>query len=221
MAKILVVAAHPDDETLGCGGTIARHSFAGDEVHVVFMTDGVSARGSEDTQQAVKREHSKDCALAVLGVRASRSLGFPDNKIDAVPLLDVVQSLESAIASIAPEVIYTHHHGDLNVDHRIAFQAVMTACRPQPGCSVRKILCFEVVSSTEWAGGMLPFEPNVFVDIGPFWGKKLEALKAYEQELRAWPHARSLVHLDALSLHRGSCVGLQRAEAFRLVRDIS
>jgi LmbE family N-acetylglucosaminyl deacetylase len=220
MLKVLVVAAHPDDEVLGCGGTLARHAAAGDEVQVIFMTDGVAARGGVDPAAVQRREAAKQHALGLLGVHASSSLGFADNQMDSVPLLTIIQALEAHIQALQPQIIYTHHHADLNLDHRLTFQAVMTACRPLPQASVRKILSFEVMSSTEWAGGMGAFEPGVFVDISAFWARKRAALQAYDEEMRQAPHSRSLAHLDALALHRGHCVGVDRAEAFVLVREI-
>lgn len=218
---ILVVAAHPDDEALGCGGTIARHIAQGDHVHVIFMTDGVSSRGSDESIQLVRRNHARDKALKILGVKAWYTLAFPDNRMDSVPLLDVVQALEPIIEEVQPTRIYTHHHGDLNVDHRVTHQAVITACRPVPGYNVGEILAFEVMSSTEWATpGFAPFIPKAYVDISDFLPKKLEALTAYDLEMRPVPHSRSVAHIEALARHRGNCMGLEVAEAFEIIRLI-
>jgi LmbE family N-acetylglucosaminyl deacetylase len=216
---VLVVAAHPDDEVLGCGGTIARHIASGDAVHVVFMTDGVSARVGVAAQACEERRAATEKAMQGLGVGDWSSLTFTDNRMDGLPLLDIVQPLERLIHDIRPRTVYTHHHGDLNVDHRITHQATMTACRPVPGQSVREILAFEIMSSTEWAAvGSQRFEPNLFVDIDAYWPLKRRALEAYGHEMRDWPHSRSLQHLDILAQHRGSCVGWARAEAFALLR---
>lgn len=217
--SVLVVAAHADDEVLGCGGTIARHVAEGDEVHVVFMADGVSSRGVDVSKQHQRRNLSRDEALQTLGVLECNALDFPDNRMDSVPLLDVVKALESIIDQVQPTRVYTHHHGDLNVDHRVTHQAVLTACRPMPGSSVREILAFEVMSSTEWATpGVAPFVPNAFVDISDYLPKKLAALAAYDIEMRPVPHSRSVAHVEALARHRGNCVGLEAAEAFEIVR---
>jgi N-acetylglucosamine malate deacetylase 1 len=157
--------------------------------------------------------------LRILGVTYWHALDFPDNRMDNVPLLDVVQALEPIIEQVQPTRVYTHHHGDLNVDHRITHQAVMTAFRPVPGSSVREILTFEVMSSTEWtAAGVAPFVPNAFVDIGNYLPNKLEALAAYEMEMRPAPHSRSVAHIEALVRHRGNCIGVEAAEAFEVVR---
>jgi LmbE family N-acetylglucosaminyl deacetylase len=218
---VLVVAAHADDEALGCGGTIARHVAAGDAVHVVFMTDGIGSRRGDIDAEAARRRAASNRALSALGVRSSLAFAWPDNGMDSVPLLQIVQPLEAHIASLAPRTVYTHHLGDLNIDHRITAQAVMTACRPLPGSPVREILAFEVLSSSEWSLPGLPaFVPDVFIDIGVTWAAKLQALQAYGEELRPAPHSRSLEHARALALHRGHSVGLGLAEAFMQLRRI-
>lgn len=219
--KILIVAAHADDEVLGCGGTIARHVAEGDAVHVIFMADGVGSRGDEQITELEARNQARDAALKILGVIEWHALDFPDNRMDSVPLLDVVQALEPIVRKIQPERVYTHHHGDLNVDHRVTHQAVLTACRPLPGSSVREILAFEVMSSTEWATpGLAPFIPNAFVDISAYLPKKLEALAAYELEMRPAPHSRSVEHIEALARHRGHSMGVAAAEGFEVVRVV-
>lgn len=218
---MIVVAAHADDEVLGCGGTIARHVFQGDVVHVVFMSDGVASRAENSSVDLQRRNQARDEALGILGVTHCHTLDFPDNRMDGVPLLDVVQALEPIIDRVRPERVYTHHNGDLNVDHRITHQAVMTACRPLPQSSVREILAFEVISSTEWATPALaPFLPNAFVDITDYLQRKLAALAAYHMEMRPEPHSRSVAHAEVLARHRGSCVGLEAAEGFVLARFV-
>lgn len=217
--RILIVVAHPDDEVLGCGGTIARHVAEGDRVYVVFMADGVGSRGLDRSDELQQRNQVRDEAIKILGVADSHALAFPDNRMDSVPLLDVVQALEPIIEQVQPMRVYTHHHGDLNVDHRVTHQAVMTACRPIPGSSVREIFTFEVMSSSEWAThSFVPFVPNAFVDISDYLPKKLEALAAYGMEMRLAPHSRSVDHIESLARHRGSCVGVEAAEAFELIR---
>lgn len=219
--SVLIVAAHSDDEALGCGGTVARHKAEGDTVNAVFMADGVSSRieasqGELDTRIAAAHQ-----AHNILGLGEIEYLGLPDNAMDKVPMLEVVQKLEPMIKKYLPEIIYTHHIGDLNVDHVTTHQAVMTACRPQPGHPVKEILTFEVLSSTEWSTGTnCPFIPNTHVDISEFLETKLKALKAYDIEMRKPPHSRSIDHAEKLARHRGYCVGVNAAEAFMLVRSI-
>jgi LmbE family N-acetylglucosaminyl deacetylase len=213
------VVAHTDDEALGCGGTIARHAAEGDSVFAVFMADGVTSRAQADQNDLASRNCAAENARKILGIRENFYLALPDNRLDSLPLIEVIQHLEPIISKLKPSIIYTHHHGDLNVDHRITHQAVLTACRPMPGSSVQAIYAFEVMSSTEWATPIAdPFVPNHYVDISDQLGTKLEALKAYEMEMRETPHSRSVEHLVHLARHRGYTVGVTAAEAFVTVR---
>jgi LmbE family N-acetylglucosaminyl deacetylase len=147
---------------------------------------------------------------------------FPDNALDSVPLLTVVKHIEAVAAQVQPDLVYTHHGGDLNVDHQQVCRAVLTAFRPQPGASVREIRTFEVPSSTEWSHPSVtaPFQPTLYVDVSGTWSAKEAALAAYAEELRVAPHARSLQGLDALSCLRGAQVGVSRAEAFCVLRRL-
>jgi len=213
--NVLVVAAHADDEVLGCGGTIARHVAENDSVQLVVLADGVGSRASADTNSLSRRTDAAKIAQKILGITEAHYLGFPDNAMDSFPLLCIVQKIEAIIKNTAPSIIYTHFHGDLNIDHRLAHQAVLTACRPQPGCCVRKIYGFEVLSSTEWATPRSsPFTPNVHIDITHYFTKKIQALEAYAEEMRPEPHSRSLKHAEVLARHRGYSVGFEYAEAF-------
>lgn len=218
---ILIVAAHPDDEVIGCGGTIAWHVARGDHVAVAVLADGVTSRSSAGEVDSIARDAAFRKSAEVLGVSQLFSLGFPDNRLDSVPLLDIVQALESVLQEVMPESVYTHHAGDLNVDHRIAHQAVLTACRPFPGQGVRSIYSFEVLSSTEWnTPGERPFFPSVFVDVTPYVRIKLAALAAYRDEMRMPPHSRSEANIQNLLAYRGHSVGFNSAEAFVLVRQL-
>lgn len=218
---ILVVVAHADDEVLGCGGTIARHVGEGDVVHVVFLADGVSSRQGLNTDELGHRLAAAEEARKVLGISTTTFLGLPDNQLDSLPLIDVVRALEKVMHDIKPQVIYTHHCGDLNVDHRVAYQSVMTACRPTPECTIKEIYAFEIMSSTEWGGiGFTPFLPNLVVDISKYWMLKFQALEAYNLEMRLAPHSRSVENLTSLVAHRGYCMGVAAAEAFMVVRII-
>lgn len=221
MNFILVVAAHADDEALGCGGTITKHVAQGDTVYAVFLADGVTSRPGATSAELELRNTAAAKAHSILGIKQSFMLGFPDNRMDAVPLLDIVQKLEAVIDEVQPNVIYTHHYGDLNIDHRITHQAVMTACRPMPGSSVKEIYAFEVLSATEWnTPGCTPFIPNFFIDISEHLENKMNALLAYEQEMREAPHPRSLENAKRLAAFRGSTVGLSAAEAMVAIRVI-
>jgi LmbE family N-acetylglucosaminyl deacetylase len=226
--KILVVAAHPDDEILGCGGTLAMHVKRGDEVHVVIMAEGVTSRGRQrniDTRRG-ELDDLADVARnanALLGAVSVVLHGLADNRMDAMDRLDVIKLIEREVERVAPEVVYTHHAGDLNMDHRIVHEGVLTACRPQPGSSVRTVLFFEVPSSTEWmpATSAPYFGPNWFVDISETLDLKLKALECYHAEMRPWPNARSIKALENLARWRGASVGMEAAEAFMLGRNLN
>lgn len=221
MKTVLVVAAHADDEALGCGGTIARHVEEGNAVHLVFMADGVRSRRDSSELDFARRMKALKLSQSILGVSFSQSLELPDNMMDSVSLLEIVQKLELILEEIQPSIIYTHHHGDLNIDHRLTHDAVMTACRPIPGSSVREIFGFEVLSSTEWATQQnSPFLPDYFVDITKQLRTKLDALGAYAEEMRKPPHSRSMAHAELLAHHRGYSIGVDAAEAFEVYRII-
>lgn len=211
---VLVVAAHPDDEALGCGGTLAKWVSQGTDIHLLFFTNGVGARGSDKGSQ--QRNASLHNFAQEIGIKSYECLDFPDNQMDSVPLLDCVKPIERKIAEIKPDTILTHHAGDLNIDHRICHQAVLTACRPLPNFCVKTIMAFEVLSSTEW--GTVPFVPNVFVDISDFMDKKLQSLRHYNQEMRPAPHARSYENIKSLATFRGHSVGVNYAEGFMIIK---
>ena len=220
---ILVVVAHPDDEVLGCGGTIARWAAAGRDVHVLILADGEGARPGACGESIKMRQVAAEEANAILGSRSVTLHSLPDNRMDSMELLDVVRLVEESILQHRPKVVLTHHAGDVNVDHRITHEAVLTACRPQPGHTTQTLLYFEVPSSTEWrpAASGLSFLPNWFVDISAALERKLLALQAYKAELRDYPHPRSLKGIEALAHWRGATVGVPCAEAFMLGRRIT
>lgn len=220
MSTIIAVAAHGDDEIIGCSGTLAKHIAAGDQVHIIIMTNGVGARSH--AEDAVRRRAlMSEEAACLLGVASLIQLDFPDNKMDSCNLLAIVQSLEMRFSLIKPDIIYTHHVGDLNIDHEITHKAVMTASRPQPGCSVKEIYTFEVQSSTEWGlQGSPAFIPSTYVDIGEFMTVKQKLLTIYAPEMREPPHTRSIQNILRVNKVRGSSVGLAAAEAFMCVRRI-
>ena len=221
---MLVVAAHPDDEALGCGGTIAKHAASGDEIVVAFLADGVTSRESNAGHAAdlSRRHDAARSAASILGVRAVRFGDFPDNRLDSVPMLTLVQAVEAVVLDVSPKVIYTHFAHDLNVDHRMAHEAVMTACRPQPESGVQTVLTFETLSSTEWRTpqSSTAFTPNWFVDITESLTTKLQAIDAYAEEMRPWPHARSREAVEHLARWRGATIGRSAGEAFFLARNI-
>lgn len=219
--KALIVAAHPDDEILGCGGAAARLIKNGFKMSVIFMSNGVASRQKRQTNDTKNRINAAMCAGKIIGFQNFHFLKLPDNQMDKSSKLKIIRKLEKLIHLYKPQLVFTHFHGDLNVDHRITQQAVMTACRPVPGCPVKKIYGFEVPSSTEWATpGETPFCPAFFVDIGSFLQTKLRALQAYSMEMRKNPHSRSVQHVEVLARHRGNSVGVEAAEAFVVYRHI-
>jgi LmbE family N-acetylglucosaminyl deacetylase len=223
--SILILAAHPDDEVLGCGGTVAKLVDQGSIVHVAFLADGVFSRVEDKLARQdelfIRRAAAKK-ACCILGIKSIFFGDFPDNRMDTVALLDITKVLEMLIAEYKPEVVFTHHSSDLNIDHRRMHQATVTACRPQRGHPVKTLLCFEVPSSTEWqiSGSESVFAPNWFVDISDTIDRKLAALDAYDAELRDWPHPRSRQGVEYLARWRGATVGVGAAEAFMLGRQL-
>ena len=226
--SVLVVAAHPDDEVLGCGGTIARHADAGDQVRVLIVAEGATSRQQQRDRNQASDELSAlsqaaQKAGAILGANGVELLDLPDNRLDSLDRLDLIKQIEERISRHQPQVVCVHHAGDVNIDHRRLHEAVVTACRPTPGQPVRRLLSFEVASSTEWQppGSAPAFEPNWFVDISAQWLRKREALEAYASEMRSWPHARSIQAVEHLARWRGAQVGVEAAEAFCLLRQLS
>lgn len=223
--RILVVAAHPDDEVLGCGGTLALLAGRGAQLHVAFLADGVFSRdsvpGQEEELEARRAAARKACD--VLGVQSVSFGDFPDNRMDGVTLLDIVKPVETLIVRHRPDTVFTHHAGDVNIDHRRTHEAVVVACRPQQGHPVRTLLFFEIPSSTEWQppGSAPAFVPNWFVDVSATLERKLIALDAYAAELRPWPHPRSKPGVEYMARWRGATIGADAAEAFVLGRHLA
>lgn len=227
MVKVLIVSAHPDDEVLGCGGTIARHAGAGDQVQVLIVAEGSTSRQKMRDRVKAHEEltglsKSANKAGLILGAAGVELLNLPDNRLDSIDRLDLIKHIERRICRHQPEVVYVHHAGDVNIDHRRLHEAVVTACRPTPGHTVKRLLSFEVPSSSEWqTPGSAPFfQPNWFVDISDQMHLKREALVAYASEMRPWPHARSLEAIEHLARWRGAQVGIEAAEAFCLLRQV-
>lgn len=222
----LIVAAHPDDEVLGCGGTIARLARQGEDVYVMILGEGATSRACDS--DGGKRSAVDDLvasaakAAKILGAQDPLLCGLPDNRFDTVPLLDVVKRVEEVVDRLRPEVVYTQHGGDLNIDHQLTYRAVLTATRPVAGHPVRSVLAFEVSSSTEWAFQQFApvFQPNVFSSIDDTLGVKVAALEAYAAEVRPFPHPRSAEALRASAVRWGSVAGIVAAEAFQLVRSV-
>lgn len=219
--RVLIIAAHPDDEVLGCGGTLRRHAVLGDEVHILFLADGVSSR--DGTMAGVEERQAAAIATAKkLGAEKPEFLLFPDNRLDTVPQLELAKAIENSARRVSPTIVYVHNAGDLNVDHRAVYQSAMVAFRPFPESAVKGIFAFETASSTEWSpsGIGASFVPDRFVDISAYLDMKLELLRLYEKEMRKFPHPRSQEAVTALARWRGASAGVAAAEAFMTVRWI-
>jgi LmbE family N-acetylglucosaminyl deacetylase len=220
--KILIIAAHPDDEILGCGGTAARLAKEGNEVFTAILGEGITSR--DDSRDREKRdaeiaELKKQVheANQLIGVKEVFTFDLPDNRFDSVALLDVVKVVEKVKEKIKPDIVFTHYEKDLNIDHQITYQAVMTAMRPMVGETVKEIYSFEVHSSTEW-NFPLSFSPDCFFDITDTIDAKVDAMAKYENELRDYPHPRSLKGIRMAAKYRGLKTGVKYAEAFKVVR---
>jgi LmbE family N-acetylglucosaminyl deacetylase len=224
--KILCIAAHPDDEVLGCGGTAARLAAEGNEVFFAILGEGITSRyarrAEADPAQLRALHECSRRAGAHLGAKEVFLFDLPDNRFDTVPLLEVVKIVEGLVARLRPEVVFTQHGGDLNVDHQQVFRATLTATRPLAGAPVKTVYGYEVASSTEWAFGQFSpaFQANTFFDIGATLEQKIQAMQLYESEARAFPHPRAPEALRAIARRWGSVAGLQAAEAFQLIREV-
>lgn len=224
--SVLCVAAHPDDEVLGVGGTLARHAADGDEVHACLLSDGVTSRHdevTEEVQERIERRRSMaETACERLGLTSTTFHSFPDNQFDTVPLLEIVQAIEREIEACNPSVVYTHHYGDLNIDHEIVCRATITATRPLSNSGVDRVLAFETPSATEWS---VPspdnaFQPRQFVNIEDYLETKVDALAAYETELRDPPHPRAVDNIRRQARVWGSRTGVPAVEPFDVLREI-
>jgi len=224
--NVLVIAAHPDDEVLGCGGTMARLAKEGHHVYIAILGEGITSRfnqreHADATQIGQLHGHSRKVAQ-LLGAKDVVLASLPDNRFDTVPLLEVAKVIEDLIKKYQPQVVYTQHGGDLNVDHVVTFRATLIATRPMADCTVRAVYAYPVASSSEWAFQQFSpaFAPNLYVDIGDTLEVKIQAMQLYESEARAFPHPRSPEALRAAALHWGSNVGVPAAEPFQVIREI-
>lgn len=228
--KIMIVAAHPDDELLGLGASM--HKLINNlqvETHVVILGEGLTSRADKRDTENWKKElkiHQNNIkeAQKCIGYQTVNTYDFPDNRFDSVALLDLVKTVEKEKSEFQPEIIFTHHGGDLNIDHQKTFEAVMTACRPMKGELVRSIFTFETPSATEWSAPTQPspFVPNVFIDVSEKDVEaKIDGMEKYQFEKRNYPHPRSPKSLRIRAQYRGLTVGCEFAEAFCLVRSVS
>lgn len=219
MDRVLIVAAHPDDEVLGCGGVMSKLVKSGSKVFTLILGEGATSRDKNDTQGVQKLQQNAKDANAILGVSELFFGGLPDNSFDSVKLLDVINIIESVKSKIAPTTVFTHWSNDLNIDHQITNQATLTAFRAMPNEKCKDVFAFYTLSSSEW-NHPNTFSPNVFFDISAQLGVKKNAMAAYCDELREYPHPRSLQGIENLARFTGQSIGVDAAEGFMLLRSI-
>lgn len=227
--NILVIVAHPDDEVLGLGASMYRLISNYDcRVRVVILGEGITSRSNQRDVQKWSKEleiHRSNIneAAKKIGYESLRVYSFPDNRFDTIPLLDIIKIIEKEKLEFRPEVIFTHHGGDVNIDHQRTFEAVITACRPMEGEKVATIVSFETMSGTEWRASSDPkhFVPNYFIEINKEGlDIKQKAMESYEFERRKYPHPRSPEALEIRAKMWGVTIGVEFAEAFYIVRSI-
>ena len=217
---VLVVAAHPDDEILGAGGTLARHVRGGDEVHAMVVSEGAGSRYDDGMMEQLQSQGRR--AAAEIGFASLRFDALPDQRLETLPLIELTQRIETVIDELHPDTVYTHFPEDVNNDHGVVARAVWTACRPYRAPFVRRFLVFETPSSTEWSWPLpgSAFSPNHYVDIADTLDVKLRAMACYGSELRAYPHPRSERALRERAAFWGSHIGRGAAEPFCVLREI-
>jgi LmbE family N-acetylglucosaminyl deacetylase len=216
-SEVLIIAPHPDDEVLGCGGTIAKHVKDKDRVSLCLVTEVYRPDWSKQFLKKRPREIKK--ASQILGIKKTYFLDFPTAKLDTFPQKELNEAILKVVKKVQPEIVYLPHQGDLSKDHRLVFEAGLVALRPID-YKIKRILSYEVLSETEWGQPLKPFSPDVYIDISATLKKKIAAMKAYQSELKQPCHPRSLELIEALAKKRGSEVKVKFAEAFKLIREV-
>ncbi len=221
--KVLVIAAHPDDEVYGMGGTIAKLCKQGHDLYVLILTEGCSAQYKDQPHLIEEKKNQAYEANAILGVKKVVFGDLPDMKLDTLEHLEINAVIEEAIRELEPEVVYTHFYGDVNKDHRCVFESTMVAVRPVHSQCVREVYCYQVPSSTEWAANVAQsiFIPNVFEEISEYYDKKQDSILVYSSEIRDYPHPRSLKVVELYDSALAKRNGLELSEGFMLIRKVA
>ena len=218
--NILIIAAHPDDEVLGCGGSILKHKANGDQIFCLWMTNGIDSRNSINKEDKTIRNEGHKKAIEFISPSYFEAYDFPDNQLDKVSLLELTKAIEKFLKIVKPDIIYTHFSHDLNIDHELTCRAVMTATRPGSSTFVKEIYSFEIPSSTEWSINPLQFIPDTYMDISNYIEEKKQYLNCYEEEMRSYPHTRSIENIISLNQLRGGHVNVNFAESFITLRRL-
>ena len=220
--KILVIGAHPDDETYGMGGTIARYCSNNDIVHVLIITDGSSSQYENYEEMIERKKNETRNAMDILGLKNIEFNMLPDMKIDTIPHVKINSIIEKKIADFKPDIVYTHFWGDANKDHRLVFESTIVAIRPTSDQSVKKVYSYEIPSSTEWQAPIsdLQFHPTSYIDISDFLDKKIRAIECFKSEIKPFPHPRSPEAVKIYNKRTGNSICILAAERFFLLREI-
>ncbi len=214
--RVLAISAHPDDETIGAGGTLARHVAEGDEIFWCVVTQGYNPPWPDHVLEEAQRQ--VNAVQRVMGFREVFRCGFPTVRLNTVPHMELTSAIKAVVDKVLPEVVYAPSLCDINPDHRLVCEAALVAARPLPGCTVKRLLSYEIGPTVRY--GPTSFQPNVYVDIAAYLDKKLQAMACYHTELREYPHPRSLRGLEQIARERGLSVGLEAAECFQLLREV-
>jgi LmbE family N-acetylglucosaminyl deacetylase len=219
--KVLVVAPHPDDETLGCGGTLLKHKANGDGIYWLIITN-IDEKNGWQKKRVESRQQEIDKVSEMYGFSKIFKLNFPTTKLDTIPISDIIGKISNVINKIQPSVIYINNYSDVHTDHQITFSSVMSCTKTFNYPYIKRILMYETISETEYSspGSKCNFDPNVFIDISKYFAKKCEIIKNYKSELMDFPLPRSFSSIESLARLRGSRIGVEYAEAFVLLQDI-
>ena len=221
MKKVLAVAVHPDDETLGCGGALLKHKNNGDDIYWLIITS-IDVENGWEKDKVESRQKEIDSVSKMYGFCVTHSLNFPTTRLDTVPMKDLISEISKIIHNVEPDIIYVPNRSDIHTDHQVAFKAIMSCTKVFRNSFIRKILMYECLSETEFSPSLQTdvFIPNVFVDITGFLEEKIKIMKMYRGEMGTFPFPRSEENIRALAMYRGATAGVEAAEAFVLLKEV-